>query len=73
MAKQTNFKTVVFAEDFATKKAGEEFSCDGMLASSLVKKGVAKYKDAELQKAHEAVTVKVKEETKSKTSKKKSQ
>lgn len=62
--KASNFKTVVFTEDFATKKSGEEYSCDGMLASSLVKKGVAKYKDADLQKAHEAVTVKTKSETK---------
>jgi len=69
--KVSNFKTVVFTEDYATKKSGDEFSCDGMLASSLVRKGVATYKDAELQKAHETVTAKAKEETKIKKSSKK--
>lgn len=71
--KKSNFKTVVFTEDFATKKVGDEFSCDGMLASNLVKKGVAKYKDEELQKAHEAVTVKAQETKITKHSKNKKQ
>lgn len=70
--KKSNFKTVVFAEDFATKKAGDEFSCDGMLASSLVRKGVAKYKDPELQSAHDAVTVSKQETKIDKQTKKKS-
>lgn len=29
-------RKIVFTEDFATKKAGEEWSCDGSLASQLV-------------------------------------
>lgn len=33
---------IEFTEDFATKKKGEVWSCDSMLACSLIKKGVAK-------------------------------
>jgi hypothetical protein len=43
MAKKSNHKTVVFLEEFATKKAGEEWTCDGMLARTLVDQGVAEY------------------------------
>lgn len=38
-------KKVVFITDFATKKAGDEFICDGTLASQLVRVDkVAEYK-----------------------------
>ena len=38
---------VVFIKDFANKKKGEEFKCDGMLANTLVTKDkVAEYKDS---------------------------
>lgn len=41
-------KTVVFTEDFATKKKGEAFQCDSQLASQLVNiDKVAKYKTEE--------------------------
>ena len=37
---------VVFTEDFATKKKGDVFQCDSLLASHLVNiDKVAKYKD----------------------------
>lgn len=40
-------KTVVFTKDFANKSKGDEFTCDGMLASKLVNSDkVAKYKDS---------------------------
>lgn len=44
MAKKSNHKTVVFLQDYAGKKAGEEWSCDGMLASSLVTRGIVQYR-----------------------------
>ena len=38
-------KTVIFTKDFATKKKGDEFTCDSMLASQLVRGDkVAKFK-----------------------------
>ena len=38
-------KAIIFTKDFATKKKGDELTCDGMLASYLVRKAkVAKYK-----------------------------
>ena len=41
-------KTVIFTEDFATKKKGENFSCDGLLANTLVYHDkVAKYANEE--------------------------
>ena len=47
-------KTVVFTEDFATKKQGDEYTCDSLLASRLVRlKKVAKYKKKEQKKAPE--------------------
>ncbi len=40
-------KSVVFTEDFATKKKGEVFKCDSQLASQLVNiDKVAKYESA---------------------------
>jgi hypothetical protein len=36
-------RTVEFTKDFSTKKKGDEWSCDGMLASSLIKRKVAVY------------------------------
>lgn len=39
-------RTVIFTEDFATKKKGESLTCDGQLASTLVHVDkVAKYAD----------------------------
>ena len=39
-------RTVIFTEDFATKKKGESLTCDGQLASTLVHiDKVAKYAD----------------------------
>lgn len=39
-------RTVEFTKDFATKKKGDSFTCDGMLASRLVRKDkVAKFID----------------------------
>jgi hypothetical protein len=46
MAKKSNHRDVVFLQDYATKKAGQEFSCDGALARSLVNSRVANYKTA---------------------------
>jgi hypothetical protein len=38
---------VIFIKDFATKKKGDEFDCDGMLASRLINVDkVAKKKDS---------------------------
>ena len=38
-------KTVIFTKDFATKKKGDEWACDSLLASHLVRVDkVAKYK-----------------------------
>ena len=48
MAKTKHFKTVTFTDDFAIYKKGEDFTCDPMLASSLVREQkVAVYKDTE--------------------------
>lgn len=44
MAKKSNHRTVVFLQDFGTKKASEEWACDGMIASSIVNRGIAEYK-----------------------------
>ena len=41
-------KKVIFTEDFATKKKGETFICDGLLANTLVYHDkVAKYTNEE--------------------------
>lgn len=53
MAK-SNQRTVVFLQDFATKKAGEDFKCDGMLARTLIDKKVAQYK-SDVQKEEQPV------------------
>lgn len=46
MAKTKHFKTVIFTEDFAIHKKDAEFTCDSMLASSLVReRKVAVFKD----------------------------
>lgn len=46
MAKTNHFKTIVFTEDFGIRKKGEEWQCDTMLASQLVRHSkVAVYKD----------------------------
>jgi len=38
-------KAIIFTKDFATKKKGDELTCDGMLASHLVRVAkVAKFK-----------------------------
>ena len=40
-----NGKTIVFTKDYATKSKGDEWTCDSMLASSLVhSRKVAHYK-----------------------------
>lgn len=44
MANKSNHRTVVFLQDFATKKVGEEWACDGMIASSLIQRGIAELK-----------------------------
>lgn len=41
---KTNMKTVVFTEDYANKKVGDEMQVDGMLAVTLIQKKVAKIK-----------------------------
>lgn len=46
-----NKKTVVFTEDFATKKAGEEMEVDTLLARDLVNRKVATFKDEPAPKA----------------------
>lgn len=44
--------TVVFTEDFATKKKNEEWTCDSQLASQLVNVDkVAKYKNKSKDKS----------------------
>lgn len=40
---------IEFIEDFATKKAGESWSCDGQLAASLIRRGKAKVKTEEVK------------------------
>lgn len=49
-------REVIFTEDFATKKKGEVWLCDSMLAAQLVSVDkVAKYKDEpEVKKAKKA-------------------
>jgi hypothetical protein len=44
MAKKSNHKTIVFLQDFSNKSEGDTWTCDGMIASSLVSRGVAEYK-----------------------------
>ena len=47
-------KVVVFTQDFAGKEKGDEYTCDSMLASSLVNnRKVAKYKTAAKKKKKE--------------------
>lgn len=43
-------KTIIFTEDFAGRKSGEEWTCDSMLASDLIKRKVAKLKGEEKPK-----------------------
>lgn len=39
--------TIIFTEDYATKKKGEEWECESQLANTLVREiKVAKYKEA---------------------------
>ena len=46
-----NFRTIVFTKDFATKKAGDTWTCDSMLASQLVRVDkVADYTDVKAEK-----------------------
>lgn len=40
--KTKHFTTIEFLTDFATRKEGERLACDGMLASQLIREGVAK-------------------------------
>jgi hypothetical protein len=42
--KTAHLRTIVFSVDYATKKAGEEYACDGPLARTIV---VAEYKTAD--------------------------
>lgn len=42
-------RTVVFIADFATKKKGDEFICDGIMATSLIKREVAKFKSSDFK------------------------
>jgi|DEB19_MinimDraft_2_1074335.scaffolds.fasta_scaffold09076_2 hypothetical protein len=59
-------KTVVFNQDFATKKSGDKYTCDSMEARLLVDRKVAEYATTE-----QPAAVKVEaDETKVKTSKK---
>jgi hypothetical protein len=44
MAKRSNHRTVVLLQDFAGRKAGEDFTADGMLTTSLVNRGIAENK-----------------------------
>jgi len=44
-------KTVVFKSDFAGKKEGEKFTCDSMLASSLVQRKLASYESTKKRTA----------------------
>lgn len=39
-------RTIIFTKDFATRKEGEKWACDSMLARDLVDRGVAKFYDA---------------------------
>lgn len=72
MAKKSNHKTVVFTKDYAVKQVGDEFTCDGMLANSLIQMGVAKYKEVSSEAiSKEEVTVPVKTEVKQSSSSKK--
>ncbi len=47
MARKSNHRTVTLLQDFATKKAGEEFTGDGLLTTSLVNRGIAVYKTSQ--------------------------
>jgi hypothetical protein len=47
MAKKSNHITVVLTQDYAGKIAGDKITCDGMLASSLVQRGLAQYNSPE--------------------------
>lgn len=39
-------RTIIFTKDFATKKKGDEWTCDSLLASQLVRGDkVAKFKE----------------------------
>lgn len=56
MEKQANKRTVVLLVDFARKKAGEDFTADGLITTSLVNRKIARYKtEEELQKQSETV------------------
>jgi hypothetical protein len=58
-------RTVIFTEDFATKKKGESLTCDGQLASTLVNHDkVAKYADEKPAASKEQTEEKPKKETK---------
>jgi hypothetical protein len=50
-----HLKTIVFSVDYATKKAGEEYTCDGPLARTIVELGVAEYKTADETNAAEPI------------------
>ena len=40
-------RQISFVQDFATKKAGENWTCDNQIASDLVSRGIAVYVEAE--------------------------
>lgn len=48
MATSKKMREITFTADFATKKKGEDWECDSMLAHSLVTKKVAKYKETKV-------------------------
>jgi len=53
-------RKIVFKEDFATRKKGEEIECDSMLASDLIIRDVAELKTEETPKKKEAASRKAK-------------
>lgn len=63
---KTNMKTVVFTQDYAGKKVGDEMQVDGMLAVTLIEEKVAKIKTEKVAapKVEKAVEI-VEEEVKS--------
>jgi hypothetical protein len=56
----SNHKTIVFLQDFATKKIGDEWSCDSMTARSLVDRGIAEFKTEDKKKSNSTTSKKQK-------------
>jgi hypothetical protein len=47
-------RKIEFIKDFATKKKGELWECDGLLAASLIHRKVAKYFKPRAKKKNES-------------------